>query len=989
MTLRTYILLIITSLSLTLQATPVTPSMARQKAEAFFAAWGKQPSQDSNTLNAPNGNAPLYIFNADGGGFVIVAGNDAYGDFIGYSAHGAFIPSEVPPGLTDWLDGVSQRMEAARTETPLKAPPHTPRHQSIAPLIKTQWAQGTKDSEGNAYNLLSPVINGLHSPAGCVAVAMAQVMNYHQWPQEACDAVPGYKNPGGEVTLEALPQLDFSWGDMLPQYDGSESEEQRMAVANLMRYCGQAAKTTYYADKAEAYAEDAATALTTIFGYAPTIHHLKRDNSSTNEWEQAIYKELASSRPVIYFGSSDNGSHAFVCDGYDDEGFYHINWGWGGLCDGYFNLSILVPEKPSGENPGKDYSYHQHVLTGITANFFSGQVITFQDETVKAICLTQWDVNGDGELSLSEAEVVRSLDTAFCNSDITSFDELQYFTGLEAISPIDFKGCTSLTSITIPENVGRIARGAFTDCPLSHLAVSPENIIFDSRDDCNAIIETGSATLLFGCAATTIPETIETLGEGAFENCKELTAVTLPEGLTTIGARCFKGCTGLETLTIPTTVTVIRQEAFAYCENISTIYTEQPIPPLTAPDAFEGCTPIVHVPAGAKEAYTAAEGWCDLIIEEPQADNYLYCENLELRRPLGGKLEIGLHNSDMVIGCQGQLYLPEGISIATDGRGRPLLEPSERLTDHLLHCTRQADGSYIFLIMSMTLDPFADEDGIIFSLPLEIADTLEAGTFEVSFDQLTISTIDENEEIGGIYPRPFTTTISLKDFLLGDVDHDRHINVSDVMMTVNRILNKPLSVFYEEEADMDGNGRIDVVDVMHVVQIVIRQITDSYAPRREGAVLMDSGEGGLTLHLDDATRYTAMQARLRTTGSSTITSVSLNDACSATHQLSWGEAPDGSTTMVIYSLDGHPFDHDVTTLVDIKTSTPGASVTVDDILLTTCDLRTVGAGVLTCIDGVEGQTIPTAPAYTLSGQRAAKGYKGVVVSKGRKHTVKP
>ena len=209
------------------------------------------------------------------------------------------------------------------------------------------------------------------------------------------------------------------------------------------------------------------------------------------------------------------------------------------------------------------------------------------------------------------------------------------------------------------------------------------------------------------------------------------------------------------------------------------------------------------------------------------------------------------------------------------------------------------------------------------------------------------------------------------------------------MMIVNYILGKSLAVFYEDEADTDYNDHIDVVDVMRVVQHIIRQVTDSYAPRREGAVLIDTNEDGLTLHLDDATRYTAMQARLRTTDATAITSVSLNNACSATHQLSWGEAPDGSVTMVIYSLDGRPFAHDVTTLVDIKTSTPGASPTVDNILLTTRDLRTVSAGVLTCIDGVESQATSTAPAYTLSGQRAAKGYKGVVVSKGRKRTEKP
>ena len=983
MTFRTYALLFITSLSMAMQATPVTQNTARLKAQAFLASLGKQVNTGSPILHAsPNTTAPWYFFNAEDDGFVIIAGDDAFGDLLGYSEHGTFNPGTVPPNMAAWLDDVALQMEVISKSGVAPAPYHGPRHSSISPLVSTQWSQGVKDSVGSAYNLCAPVIDGRYCLAGCLAVAMGQVMRYHQWPEEACEPIPGYKNTGTDITLEDLPQMDFNWDDMLPQYGGKESEEQRMAVARLLRYCGQAAKTIYRTDKSEAYAEDAATALTTIFGYAPTIRHIKRDNCSEAEWEQAIYKELASSRPVIYFGMSESGSHSFICDGYDDNGLYHINWGWGGLYDGFFNLSILVPEEGDEEHTGKDYSYHQHALTGIMTNSFSGQVVKFSDQTVKDICLSQWDFNGDGELSLSEAEKVRSLDDAFRETDITTFDELQYFTGLETITPTDFEGCTNLTSVTIPENVSRIFRGAFSNCPLSHLAVSPNNTFYDSRDNCNAIIETGSATLVKGCATTIIPETVEIIGEAAFEGCTELEAVTLPEGLTTIGTRSFMGCTGLESLTIPSTVTSIHQQAFAYCGNISTIFIDQPIPPLTAPDAFEGCNPIVHVPAGAKDAYTKAEGWCNLLIEESQYDNYLYCNDIELRRPLGGKLEIGLHNTDTVIGCQGQIILPEGVSIATDKRDRLVMEASERMTDHQLHCSRQADGSYVF--MSMDLSPITDNDGILFSFPLEIADSVEAGVYEVSFDQLTISTIDENEKIDGIYPLPFTTRLSLKDYLLGDVDHDRHINVNDVMTIVNYILGKPLATFYKDEADIDINDHIDVVDVMRLVQMVIHQVNDSYAPRREGAVLLDASACNLTLHLDDATRYTAMQARIRTTAGHNISSIRLNAACADSHQLSWGEAPDGSITMVVYSLDGQPFGHDITALVDMESDGPTSAITVDNILLSTIDLRTVGAGALTCIDGVKGTEAPSQPTYTLSGQRAGKDYKGVVVSKGRK-----
>ena len=109
-------------------------------------------------------------------------------------------------------------------------------------------------------------------------------------------------------------------------------------------------------------------ALKNNFGYDGNIQHLFRNNYSNEAWESMIYRELAERRPVLYAGTSSGGAHAFVCDGYDGNGLFHINWGWGGMCNGYFKLSVLNPNDNSGmgASSSKDgYSMNQDVLIGI------------------------------------------------------------------------------------------------------------------------------------------------------------------------------------------------------------------------------------------------------------------------------------------------------------------------------------------------------------------------------------------------------------------------------------------------------------------------------------------------------------------------------------------------------------------------------------------------------------------------------------------------
>ena len=180
--------------------------------------------------------------------------------------------------------------------------------------------------------------------------------------------------------------------------------------------------------------------------------------------------------------------------------------------------------------------------------------ITFADATVKAICVTNWDTNGDGELSYDEAAAVTDLGQTFSgNYDITSFNELQYFTGLTIIGEGTFSLCFSLTSIIIPSSVSSISEWAFVWCSrLMSIAVDGGNNTYDSRNNCNAIIETATNTLIFGCQSTVIPSNVTTIGSYAFNAARNMTNITIPSSVTTIGEynQEIKGETNVEIIPV-------------------------------------------------------------------------------------------------------------------------------------------------------------------------------------------------------------------------------------------------------------------------------------------------------------------------------------------------------------------------------------------------------------------------------------------------------
>ena len=616
----------------------VSVDEARQKAlnflsnqPTFVKRRNHAPQQPSNLnlvhqVAMENGKNAFYIFNNEAGGFVIVSGDKRTESILGYSNDGAFEADAMPENMKGWLDEYAAQILYIQEHELPASNIRKASHAAIAPMLTTTWDQGYP------YNNECPDFFGQGKClTGCGATAMAQLMYYHRAKSvtKTTATIPAYITRTYNINVDAIPAgSPIDWENMLEDYDGHKNDRQIKAVANLMKYCGAAVGMDYSMDWSSSDDDGVCLALKAFFNYSYSTAWEYRDNyPSDEEWDNLIYNELSNNRPVMYCGNNDNGGHFFICDGYDGNEYYHINWGWGGYCDGYFLLSTLDPYKPYQNHPGISSGYNRYQSALINAAprdvIPTSDGIMFADPRVKLLCLQNWDTNDDGDFSMIEAAAVTELGTVFqSQKSISTFDELQFFTGLTYIDSYAFYGSSSLTSVTLPESVKGIGWSAFMDCRgLTAITIpkSVTDIAYNAFEHClfakDSFINLSSQTsddnwgaticdkepedglfvngnVVVGCrpwvTSVNIPDAVTVIGDDAFYGCSNLSSITIPNGVTYIGREAFMSCFGLRSVTIPEGVTSIGYNAFWNCYSLSTVILPNSLTSIGS-GAFEYC----------------------------------------------------------------------------------------------------------------------------------------------------------------------------------------------------------------------------------------------------------------------------------------------------------------------------------------------------------------------------------------------------------------
>lgn len=299
-----------------------------------------QVAPAKNLRSDKTNNAPYYAFNLEQG-YVIVSGDDEMTELVGYAENGFFDAENVPPQMQLWLDGYAEYVAAVQSgkakarKILLSDSPSV----VVEPLVTTKWNQDAP------FNNFAPEYtddnnNTQRCATGCAATAMAQIMKFHNWPEQGVGHY-SYEHQSFGTISSNFSEHVYDWTNMIDRYNNGEySNMQADAVALLMKDCGVSLNMNY-----------GPVSGASIYSYTPAFKNyfryssrtVNRSGCETAEFTKIITDELQEGRPIIYCGTGEDGGHAFVVDGYDTNYFLHVNWGWGGYSDGYFDMNYMDP----------------------------------------------------------------------------------------------------------------------------------------------------------------------------------------------------------------------------------------------------------------------------------------------------------------------------------------------------------------------------------------------------------------------------------------------------------------------------------------------------------------------------------------------------------------------------------------------------------------------------------------------------------------------
>ena len=579
-------------------------------------------------------------------------------------------------------------------------------------------------------------------------------------------------------------------------------------------------------------------------------------------------------------------------------------------------------------------------------------IIRFADATVKQICVSNWDENGDGELSTAEAAAVTSLNGKFAGTDITSFAELQYFEGLTALEDNAFITCKKLTTLTIPKNVAQIGESVFANCiSLANLTVDEGNAYFAVAD--GMLYSTGMATLVWCPVAKTgeakVDQRCLTLRENAFYSCSKLTSVVLPEGLETINMAVFVGCSSLKTLHIPAKVKSIGMGGFTGCSQLESITVDAANTSYTSVDGVlydKSKTTLLAYPCKKGTKYTVVSGTANI---EPYAFCMTEIEEVELPATL---TQIG--------SCA--LAYCESLAKVTVRAEKPIA-----LTDDVFSKSTYSNATLYVPKGSKSL--YQQANG--WKNFLHIEETASN--------------------------------------LLGDLTGDNKVDGMDLVALVNIIMGTSAQT---SAADLNGDGRVDGMDYVAMVNIIMGKNTATARGMEQDAhhIIIgieplsiapgESRELTITLRNEDLPVTLAQMDMTLPQGLTLTGDYSLSSRTTERDHQLYMSGHDGRHRLMLASPMNSVLTGSEGAILHLTLtadeSFEGGDIVLRDVLCVSPDLQTArqqqAVFHLTGTTGItanrNSQSATTNPVYSLSGQRLAAPRKGVNIIGGKKYVVK-
>ena len=370
-------------------AEPIDVNSAKRVAESFLASIEVKNFGELYDITSTTPFKEFYVFSIGDDGFILISGNDCTVPILGYSFTNRFDIDNMPQNVKSVLDSYEEEIKFFKSQSNndnnaiaeqwkmLKSGtmPEASYTTSIAPLLTTTWNQNLY------YNSMCPYDETYHeySVTGCVATATAQIMKYWNYPANGYGSHTYNHNTYGTQNAN-FGTTTYEWNNMPNSLSNNSTATEINAIATLMYHIGVAIEMNYgvsatggsnghsYSTLGDINASSQ-HALVKYFKYSPDIQVLSKAEYSDDEWDSVLISELNQNRPILYSGRGAMGGHSYVCDGYNQYGMFHINWGWGGYCDGYYEMGTLNPTEESViENSTYSFNLKNVAIIGIRPN---------------------------------------------------------------------------------------------------------------------------------------------------------------------------------------------------------------------------------------------------------------------------------------------------------------------------------------------------------------------------------------------------------------------------------------------------------------------------------------------------------------------------------------------------------------------------------------------------------------------------------------------